>query len=89
MRVIQRILMPGLLSFPPDMDFFELRSLGAMFGDTRTFRECTFGRHAPATTAANRLARGPVAHRRGAIRSIRAEGDTPVSGWLLSWNCPR
>ena len=27
MRVIQRILMPGLLSFPLDMDFFELNSL--------------------------------------------------------------
>ena len=38
MRSIQRIRMPVLLSFPQDMDVFELRSLGAMFGDIRTFR---------------------------------------------------
>lgn len=32
MRVIQRIRMPGLLSFPPDMDFFDLRSLNVLIG---------------------------------------------------------
>ena len=32
MRFIQRIRMPGLLSFPPDMDFFELQSLNVLIG---------------------------------------------------------
>ena len=32
MRFIQRIRMPGLLSFPPDMDFFDLRSLNVLIG---------------------------------------------------------
>ena len=32
MRVIQRIRMPGLLSFPPDMDFFDLQSLNVLIG---------------------------------------------------------
>ena len=32
MRVIQRIRMPGLLSFPPDMNFFDLRSLNVLIG---------------------------------------------------------
>ena len=27
MRIIQRLRMPGLLSFPPDMGFFDLQSL--------------------------------------------------------------
>ena len=32
MRIIQRLRMPGLLSFPPDMDFFELQSLNVLIG---------------------------------------------------------
>ena len=32
MRFIQRIRMPGLLSFPPDMDFFDLQSLNVLIG---------------------------------------------------------
>ena len=32
MRFIQRLRMPGLLSFPPDMDFFDLRSLNVLIG---------------------------------------------------------
>ena len=32
MRVIQRIRMPGLLSFPPDMDFFDLQPLNVLIG---------------------------------------------------------
>ena len=32
MRVIQRIRMPGLLSFPPGMDFFDLQSLNVLIG---------------------------------------------------------
>ena len=32
MRFIQRLRMPGLLSFPPDMDFFDLRSLNVLVG---------------------------------------------------------
>lgn len=32
MRFLQRIRMPGLLSFPPDMDFFELQSLNVLIG---------------------------------------------------------
>ena len=32
MRFIQRLRMPGLLSFPPDMDFFDLRSLNVFIG---------------------------------------------------------
>lgn len=32
MRVIQRIRMPGLLSFPPDMGFFDLQSLNVLIG---------------------------------------------------------
>ena len=32
MRVIQRIRMPGLLSFPPEMDFFDLQSLNVLIG---------------------------------------------------------
>ena len=27
--------MPGLLSFPPDMDFFDLRSLNVLIGPER------------------------------------------------------
>ena len=32
MRIIQRLRMPGLLSFPPDMDFFDLQSLNVLIG---------------------------------------------------------
>ena len=32
MRIIQRLRMPGLLSFPTDMDFFELQSLNVLIG---------------------------------------------------------
>ena len=32
MRVIQRIRMPGLLSFSPEMDFFDLQSLNVLIG---------------------------------------------------------
>ena len=32
MRIIQRLRMPGVLSFPPDMDFFELQSLNVLIG---------------------------------------------------------
>lgn len=32
MRFIQRLRMPGLLSFPPDMDFFDLQSLNVLIG---------------------------------------------------------
>ena len=32
MRIIQRIRMPGLLSFPPDMGFFDLQSLNILIG---------------------------------------------------------
>lgn len=32
MRVIRRIRMPGLLSFPPEMDFFDLQSLNVLIG---------------------------------------------------------
>ena len=32
MRFIQRLRMPGLLSFPPDMDFFDLNSLNVLIG---------------------------------------------------------
>ena len=32
MRLIQRLRMPGLLSFPPDMDFFDLQSLNVLIG---------------------------------------------------------
>ena len=32
MRFIQRLRMPGLLSFPPDMDFFDLKSLNVLIG---------------------------------------------------------
>ena len=32
MRLIQRLRMPGLLSFPPDMDFFDLKSLNVLIG---------------------------------------------------------
>ena len=32
MRIIQRLRMPGLLSFPPDMDFFDLQSLNVFIG---------------------------------------------------------
>ena len=32
MRFIQRIRMPGLLSFPPDMEFFDLKSLNVLIG---------------------------------------------------------
>ena len=32
MRIIQRLRMPGLLSFPPDMDFLELQSLNVLIG---------------------------------------------------------
>ena len=32
MRVIQRIRMPGLLSFPPEMGFFDLQSLNVLIG---------------------------------------------------------
>ena len=32
MRFIQRLRMPGLLSFPPDMGFFHLRSLNVLIG---------------------------------------------------------
>ena len=32
MRFIQRLRMGGLLSFPPDMDFFELQSLNVLIG---------------------------------------------------------
>ena len=32
MRIIQRLRMPGLLSFPPDMGFFDLQSLNVLIG---------------------------------------------------------
>ena len=32
MRIIRRLRMPGLLSFPPDMDFFDLQSLNVLIG---------------------------------------------------------
>ena len=32
MRFIQRLRMPGLLSFPPDMEFFDLKSLNVLIG---------------------------------------------------------
>ena len=32
MRIIQRLRMPGLLSFPPDMGFFDLHSLNVLIG---------------------------------------------------------
>ena len=32
MRFIQRLRMPGLLSFPPDMDFFDMQSLNVLIG---------------------------------------------------------
>ena len=32
MRIIQRLRMPGLLSFPPDMEFFDLQSLNVLIG---------------------------------------------------------
>ena len=32
MQLIQRIRMPGLLSFPPDMDYFDLQSLNVLIG---------------------------------------------------------
>ena len=32
MRIIQRLRMPGVLSFPPDMDFFDLQSLNVLIG---------------------------------------------------------
>ena len=32
MRIIQRLRMPGLLSFPPGMDFFDLQSLNVLIG---------------------------------------------------------
>ena len=32
MRLIQRLRMPGLLSFPPEMDFFEMQSLNVLIG---------------------------------------------------------
>ena len=32
MRFIHRLRMPGLLSFPPDMDFFDLQSLNVLIG---------------------------------------------------------
>ena len=33
MRVIRRIRMPGLLSFPPDMGFFDLQSCRRLFDE--------------------------------------------------------
>lgn len=32
MQFIQRLRMGGLLSFPPDMDFFELQPLNVLIG---------------------------------------------------------
>ena len=32
MRIIQRLRMPGLLSFPPDMGFFDMQSLNVLIG---------------------------------------------------------
>ena len=65
MQFIQRLRMGGLLSFPPDMDFFELQPLNVLIGPNASGKQTIEVELLRATTdfasiRGRRLVRGPV-----------------------------